>query len=1320
MNTKRPLFEFPKGSQDTLAQKHIPKRTVSHNSNEMAFQLRPSWSSWPSLTVRLERMPASTTTSNLWDWFSKQGEIAYMDVNASPESPHRSQGQVRFEPPPKKDFWGAGTYRVPHPDPGRSPEYIELVIYLSRNVPEGFIKSPVCRDRHHPIVTKLYPTALEFGTMLEENSMKILKSISGPVGERKLRLELNLKFKELTVFFPIEVMIRGKRIVRQHKIVIYFSAIKNIYQTTTDDGFSALVLPLEAPPKYYWKTHNVRSTFSDDVKVWSATESWNRATDITKEVGLHMQFPISLNNDFKDSGFIDLGRWTTLRFILDEKTEEVKDLNRQLVNALHDFNITARIRDDFKATHGAHAEMWKHLDHQVSNKGHNASQTLSLFYEDPVVYLPFEVRYQLEVCISRGQLNEHKITKEFLDKLATMPAVKAKECLEFAAARVLEEVHPMTMDPMSIFDSQRDSEDNYISIPRIPPYCGLVRKAVITPTTVRYSTPTIEVSNRVMRRYKHIPDRFLRVQFTEESEKGRIGVNKDQNDEVYKKVLRTMYEGIRVGGRLYEFLAFGNSQLRTNGAYFFCPTEHISCDEIRRWMGQFSHIKVVAKYAARLGQCFSTTRNVRGISSPETLQIPDIDRNGHCFTDGAGKISTFLAKFIAEDMALDVCADPSAFQFRMGGCKGVLTIWPEDAKGLEVHVRESQKKFESESKGLEIIRCARLATATLNRQTITILECLGVPTRSFTALLDQQLGQYELAMRDNDVAIEMLDKFRDEQQTHSCLADLLRAEFKTEKLQEPFVVNIINLWRSWSIKFLKEKAHILVQKSAFVLGCVDETGTLRGHSSDTEGTEEKDIDKLPQIFLQISDLKNYNKTCIIRGVCIVGRNPSLHPGDIRVVEAVDCEALHHLKDVVVFPSTGDRPVPNMLSGGDLDGDDFFVIWEPSLMPIEWNYPPMNYSPPEPIELDRDVGVNDLRNFFVRYLKNDKLPLIATAHLAFSDELGPKSPKCLELAELHSKAVDYPKTGDPAILRRDQQPRKWPHFMEKKNSYRSGKALGIIYNKVAHKTVEFNPVWDNPFDKRITKKFELDNEILKAARKIKTEYDTAVRRVLSQHALKTEFELYTGFALTKPSVGSDYNFREDLDREFRSIKEHYQDVCIQAAGGKNAENIEPFVAAMYTITEEQIRTALFEHDRGPINDAGTILQPRKLEPRSMPLISFPWIFYGVMCRIATDGAIDPKTNMGTYRATQQPFIRDDMAAREPNPTEETKPATTGLALEKVAPMEDEEKTTGGEPSGSDRALEEDVSDEALGSIHLHQGEEPEEDDAIDRLDDLIDG
>lgn len=146
------------------------------------------------------------------------------------------------------------------------------------------------------------------------------------------------------------------------------------------------------------------------------------------------------------------------------------------------------------------------------------------------------------------------------------------------------------------------------------------------------------------------------------------------------------------------------------------------------------------------------------------------------------------------------------------------------------------------------------------------------------------------------------------------------------------------------------------------MGCVDETQTLRGHWTATEGTETRSLNHLPEIFLQVKDLKRQGRTVIITGLCIIGRNPSLHPGDIRVVVAVDNPELHHLTDVVVFPSTGDRPVPKMLSGGDLDGDDFFVIWDKDLIPRAWNYNPLKFESEalKSAELDHDVGVDDLK------------------------------------------------------------------------------------------------------------------------------------------------------------------------------------------------------------------------------------------------------------------------------------------------------------------------------------------------------------------------
>jgi RNA-dependent RNA polymerase len=61
--------------------------------------------------------------------------------------------------------------------------------------------------------------------------------------------------------------------------------------------------------------------------------------------------------------------------------------------------------------------------------------------------------------------------------------------------------------------------------------------------------------------------------------------------------------------------------------------------------------------------------------------------------------------------------------------------------------------------------------------------------------------------------------------------------------------------------------------------------------------------------------------------------------------------------------------------------------------MEWNYPPMNYAQPKPQESTRDVTVDQLRDFFVSYMKNDVLGVVAYAHLAHADKFGPKHVKC---------------------------------------------------------------------------------------------------------------------------------------------------------------------------------------------------------------------------------------------------------------------------------------------------------------------------------------
>lgn len=464
-------------------------------------------------------------------------------------------------------------------------------------------------------------------------------------------------------------------------------------------------------------------------------------------------------------------------------------------------------------------------------------------------------------------------------------------------------------------------------------------------------------------------------------------------DEVFTRIFRTMKNGIMIGDRNYEFLAFGNSQFREHGAYFFAPLPHLTAKHIRNWMGDFGDIKEVGKHAARIGQCFSTTRAIN-CTKVTVVEEEDIIRNGYKFSDGVGKISLMLAQLAASELGLSALEPPSVFQFRLGGCKGVLAVSP-DARLQEVHIRESQYKFPAMHAGLEIIRWSQMASANLNRQLILVLSALGVADEVFLKKLKEQLASLERAMTDEKTALALLQRDIDPNQMTLCIAGMIIDGF--QKARDPFLVSLLHLWRAWSIKYLKEKARLTIADGALLLGCLDETATLKGHYDDVDLDEAATVEQkellLPEVFVQVS--QESGKPRVVTGPMLLARNPSLHPGDIRVVRGVDVPDLRHIKDAVVLPQTGDRDIASMCSGGDLDGDDFLVMWDQTLLPKEWNHEPMNYTSPRPLTVERKVELDDIKSFFVTYMKNDALPTIAHAHVAQADYLdnGVKDPRC---------------------------------------------------------------------------------------------------------------------------------------------------------------------------------------------------------------------------------------------------------------------------------------------------------------------------------------
>ncbi|KAL9104861.1 MAG: hypothetical protein Q9163_000247 [Psora crenata] len=155
---------------------------------------------------------------------------------------------------------------------------------------------------------------------------------------------------------------------------------------------------------------------------------------------------------------------------------------------------------------------------------------------------------------------------------------------------------------------------------------------------------------------------------------------------------------------------------------------------------------------------------------------------------------------------------------------------------------------------------------------------------------------------------------------------------------------------------------------------------------------------------------------IIQGKLVITRCPALHPGDVQYVMGVDVPRSSPLKDlhnVVVFSSKGDRDLPSKLSGGDLDGDLYNIIWDKSIYP-KFLSPPADYHNPNAINIGRPVERSDITNFFILFMKDDALGRIAILHQILADQapMGTFDQTCLQVAELHSTAVDFSKTGIP--------------------------------------------------------------------------------------------------------------------------------------------------------------------------------------------------------------------------------------------------------------------------------------------------------------------
>ena len=194
----------------------------------------------------------------------------------------------------------------------------------------------------------------------------------------------------------------------------------------------------------------------------------------------------------------------------------------------------------------------------------------------------------------------------------------------------------------------------------------------------------------------------------------------------------------------------------------------------------------------------------------------------------------------------------------------------------------------------------------------------------------------------------------------------------------------------------------------------------------------------------------------ILGDVVVSRSPSYSPGDIRVLKVVsppnDC-VIKKLSNVILFATQGSRPDPDKISGGDLDGDLYLVIWDKRILEFSrtlQNVPANNYN-----FLETKHNLKSKRGDqtgWIRYVAQWESSMLAQVESTFfklASFRGINSYDCKHLSAIFSRAVDQ-KPVDIDLLKQ-----------------KIALASEIIEQGPIYQNFEHLPLWDRMLHKQLS-------------------------------------------------------------------------------------------------------------------------------------------------------------------------------------------------------------------------------------------------------------
>ncbi|CAI2323842.1 unnamed protein product [Caenorhabditis sp. 36 PRJEB53466] len=795
----------------------------------------------------------------------------------------------------------------------------------------------------------------------------------------------------------------------------------------------------------------------------------------------------------------------------------------------------------------------------------------------------------------------------------------------------------------------------------LPKNCVSVAKVIVTPSRVLLMAPEVMMVNRVVRRFG--PDYALRCVFRDDN-MGRLAIrdfsinNIDHMSNIVTQgIYHTLRNGIQVADRLYSFLGWSNSQMRDQGCYLYAP--HVdqvtgmltgTVEDIRAWMGDFRDAVSVPKMMSRMGQCFTQAQPTVRLKRKHWIVEADIEGgldNKYCFSDGCGRISCKLAAQITK--LLELKEVPACFQVRFKGFKGIVVIDPtidEIINMPKIIFRKSQRKF-GEGSGdlqddyLEVVKYAMPSPVCFNRPFITILDQVSAKqsARSHARItnrvhyyLERELCLLSNMMINESQAAEEL--FNRTNLPIDWLKVSKRAGFQLTV--DPFVrAMIFSIYRYNIIHHIsKAKIFLPPNMGRSMYGVVDETGLLQ-HG---------------QVFIQYSpSIRQTSRQPVLKtGKVLITKNPCHVPGDVRVFEAVWQPALVHLVDVVVFPQHGPRPHPDEMAGSDLDGDEYLIIWDQEML-LDYNEDAMVFPSSSALEEEKEPTVDDMVEFFLRYLQQDSIGRMSHAHLAYADLHGLFHENCHSIALKCAVAVDFPKSGVPAEpLAIYEQCEVTPDYMMSggKPMYYSTRLNGQLYRR-ARKVEEVLEEYENrdslfagEYDKLICPDdedvFFGDQVKLFNIVAIRDEYASKMQQLLDEYGIEDEASVVSGHAASIKRLAGmerdDYSFYHTdkvVELRYEKLFKIYRAMFFEEYGGEEANSTSDGRNSHVVSTQamqEKVRQWYFV----------AYVQPRKNKAGRSIGQSLPWVAWDVLCDLRRKLMLD-KAELG-------PQVRYPMSVR----------------------------------------------------------------------------